>query len=697
MHADPRKSAQPQEGMRRDVGPLSLPDEFDSAACLPAKVTENGVYHESRRGARLAAELVASGTPQDLRLAERVLDAVLACQERHSDDPHYGNFLWMAEDEAVEDLNAVEFNLEALIPMMVRHGERLPADAQARVLEAIRLGLREIERLDVLVAYSNIAVLDIVNTALGGELLDEAGIAARGYRKLVEWMAFTDQRGIPFEYNSPTYTPVVIRALKLLDELTRHSETRIRARTAAARLGLSAALHIHLRTGRWAGPHSRAYHPTVICETEPERLTFERWLEDGTLPAWLGDALPCRPEAMQVDETAAGERDMSITTYHSRSFSLGTATSGSGGQANVMMVHYDRPGADRPGVLYTRYLVNDKWLGDFYHATDRTRSRNLIDEGRFYGVQSGSRAIGLYTPSRLSVTSSAEATLIFTDRAAIDGVWIGEARAATLPAVVGQDEVVVIESGAVRMAVRPLTRTALGRSAPVWLVERGGNLVLQLYNYLGPEKRFWELNWPGAFYQGTPQCGLYLEVAERCQHANAPAFARTVSAGRLLDHTELGFVYAGERERLWRVEYARDGALLGIEVDLMSWQLRRRWTEAGDLGWPMLASPIARETRSGEVIVGDARLRCGPEAGWLFACPERNRWVAGYHGLSPAPFELTVPGGRVSVEAMGTGTVVWDAGAVRVEAVSLAGMPHVEGGALQSLSTCLEGEHGIGH
>ena len=184
--------------MGGNVEPLALPESFDPVAYLPAKVTENGVYHESRRGARLAAELVANGTPQDLQLAERVLDAVLACQERHSDDPHCGNFLWMAEDEVVEDLNAVEFNLEALIPMMIRHGERLPAATQARVLGAIRLGLREIERLDVLVAYSNIAVLDIVNTALGGELLGEAGVAARGYRKLVEWMAFTDQHGIPF-------------------------------------------------------------------------------------------------------------------------------------------------------------------------------------------------------------------------------------------------------------------------------------------------------------------------------------------------------------------------------------------------------------------------------------------------------------------------------------------------------------------
>jgi hypothetical protein len=683
--------------MTPDTASLDLPDDFDPAACLPAKVTENGVYHESRRGARLAAQLVANGTDPDLELAERVLDAVLACQERHPEDPHHGNFLWMAEDQVVEDLNAVEFNLESLIPMMKRHAQRLPGAMQARVLDAIRLGLSEIERLDVLVAYSNIAVLDIVNTVLGGELLEDPRIAGRGYRKLVEWMAFTDRHGIPFEYNSPTYTPVVIRALKLLADLTEHGATRVRARTAAARLGLSAALHLHPGTGRWAGPHSRAYHPTVVCETEPELRMFERWLADGTLPAWLSDALRCRPSTLQVDETAAGERDMAITTYHSPSFSLGTAASGFGGQANVMMVHYARPGAPKPGVLYTRYLVNDKWLGDFYHATDRTRSRNLIDEGRFFGVQSGPRAIGLYAPRRLGPTSSAKLALVFADRAAVDGIWIDDAQVTALPAEVGEDQVVVVECDEVRIAVRPLSRMALGRDAPAQLVERGRDLVLELYNYLGPEKRFWELGWPGAFFQGTPRCGVYLEVAEREQHSDATALAAMVSAGQLIDDAETAFVYAGERERLWRLEYTRDGAALGIEVDLMAWGLKRRWTEAGDLGWPMLASAIAGETRGGEVEVGDATLRCGPEAGWLLACPERRRWVAAYHGLAPAPLALTVPGGRVDIEAMGTGIVVWDEGTVHVAAVSLSGAPNIEGGTLGSTETCLEGEYGIGH
>lgn len=659
--------------------PLPLPDNFNPETFMLSKVTENGVFHESRQGASFAARLVANGAPEDLELAHKVLAAVLRAQERHPDDPHYGNFMWMIEDTVVQDLNAVEFNLEHLIPMMLQHAERLSPEMQVRVLEAIRLGLDEIRRLDVLPVYTNITLLDILNTCLGGELLGDTTVAQRGYNKLVLWMALTDRQGHPFEYNSPTYGAVDIRVLGRLAALVRHADTRIRARTALARLGLSAALHIHTATGRWAGPHSRAYHPSVVCETEPEIAMLRRWIAEDILPAWIADALDARPETFQVDETAFAERQLGLTTFHSPSFALGVSVKEAGGQSDVMMCHYERPGADRPGepgperpgVLYTRYLTDDKWLGDFYHATDRTTSRNLVEEGQFYGVQRGNRAIGLYTVGRLGTIHSAKAAFIWTQREWIDEIWVGERRVEVLPAEVPPGEVVVIGSGKVFFALLPLTRTDLGRDAPMRLVERAGELVLEIYNYLGPEKGFWEMGWPGAFYKGKPQCGIYLEVAERSVYPDGCAFGQVVASGSLVDATAAPFTYAAEGERLWTVEYTRAGQTLGIEVDLMAWALKRRWTQNGELGWPMLESQVARQSRDGHIEVGDATLDCGKESAWLFASPSTGRYVAAYHGLLPAPLALTTPGGTVEIPAMGTGVVVWNKGEVTVEALNV--------------------------
>ena len=655
-----------------DADPLSLPPNFNPETNLLTHVTEYGTFHQSRQGAALALRLVANGTEQDLALAHKVLEATLACQETDPADPHYGNFYWMAEDEMVFDLNAVEFNLEYLIPLMIQFADRLSAAMQQAVLQAIRLGLDEIRRLDVLVAYTNITVLDILNTCLGGELLNETAIAQRGYQKLVDWMAFTDQFGHPFEFNSPTYIAVTLRALKQLSDLVQDNATRIRAKTIAARLGLSVALHIHPKTGRWAGPHSRAYHSSVVGETPPEIELLHTWANIGVIPAWVPDAVTERPAAgMTVRETAYPERNYDLTTYHSDTYSLGVAASEFGGQSNVLLAQFLRPAADRPGVLYSRYLLNDKWLGDSYHPTDRTQSRNLLDEGRFFGVQRGPCAIGLYAPADLGLCTSAKACLIWTGRDQVDEIWVDDSPVTALPAVVSPGQVVVIGSGTVWFAIRPLSLTALGREAPIQLVERAGDLVLEFYNYRGPEKHFWEMNWPGAFYKGQPQCGFYLEMAERSAYPDGRAFAQTVAAGDLIDEVATPFTYAGQGERNWRVAYTRGDQSLGLEVDLMQWQLKRRWTEQGDLDWPMLESPIARQTRSGRIELGEATLTCGPEAAWLFANPTARRWVAGYHGQTPAPLRLAVPGDTVELAAMGTGTVIWDNGVVTIEGLGV--------------------------
>ncbi len=662
--------------------PLTLPENYNPDTYLLSKTTENGLFHESRAGARLAEELVANGAPQDIELAHRVLDATLNCQETALDDPHRGNFYWMAEDDVVGDLNAVEFNLEKLIPMMLHHADRLSDAMQQRVLAAIELGLEEIQRIDVAVMYSNITALDVVNTCLGGELLGNAAIARRGYDKLIKWMLFTDQNGIPTECNSPTYTSVVIRALKRLTDNVQHESTRIRARTLAARMALSTGLHIHRKTGRWAGPHSRAYQPSVVAETPPEIELVNAWIEEGALPHWTADLLQYPAEPFQITETALAKVQGVITTYQSASFALGISSREYSGQSNVMMAHIHREGADRPGVLYTRYLTGDKWLGDFYHATDRTKSRNLIEEGLFFGTQSGARAIGLYTPKDIGTTTSAKAAFIITQRQYVDEIWLGEDQVDSLPVDVAEGKTIVIGTGDALIGIRPLSRTDLGRSAPIRIVERQGDLVLEIYNYLGSQKPFWEM-WPqGPFFKGFPQCGVYLELAERSAYDDGQAFVQTIDSGTLIDEADAPFVFDGTTDRNWTVAYSRDDETLGIQIELMHWELKRRWTQDGDLGFPMLKSPMALQNRGGDITIGDATLTCGEEAAWLWANPDGKRYVVGYHGPTPAPLKLTVPGGSVAVEAMGTGTLVWDDGSVTVEALDITEMPKVEGGQL---------------
>jgi len=157
-----------------------------------------------------------------------------------------------------------------------------------------------------------------------------------------------------------------------------------------------------------------------------------------------------------------------------------------------------------------------------------------------------------------------------------------------------------------------------------------------------------------------------------------------VALGRLLDVSAEPFVYDGQSERLWTVEYSRDGQTVGIEVDLMTWHLTRRWTEAGELGFPMLKSPLARQSREGHVQIGDATAEADGGPVWLYANVEGAQWVAGYQGPNPSSLILTVPHGKVEIPRMSTGTICWDRGAVTVDAVGLTAEPVVVGGETKS-------------
>ncbi len=637
------------------------------------------IFHSTVPSAGLAAELMASRAPAAIAEAAAIFRAVLACQEVRNTDPHRGNFRWEREDKVVEDLNAVQFVLFYCIPVLCKASDALPADLVAAMRRAIALGLEEIARIDVAPAYTNIVLKDITNSCLGGQLLGDDTIGQRGREKLVRWMAHVDTYGLPAEYNSPNYASVAVRVLACLAELTEDEHTRIRARTMLARLGLSAALHVHPSIGCWAGPFSRVYSHAVFNANAFNADDVRTWLDGGQLPAWIGDLLQRPNVPQQIDETAHGEEPVVLSTYHSPSFCLGVASCELKTQevifialqSSVFHAQYRRADGAPCGVLFSRYILDDQWLS-FQTTPSRAPGQVVPEEGHFYGVHERGRAIGLYAPRGLDAwtrRTSAKAVLVWTEVERVDEIWVGQHAVDSLPAAVPQGEVVVVGSGALWTAVLPLERTDLGGGAPIRLVELDGHLALAMYNYTGPAKTFWEMAKPGSFYQGQPRCGFYAELAERTAYVSGADFAAEVARGTLIDEAAPSATYTAGSERPLRVEYARDDRVLGIEVDLYEWSLKRRWTQDGSLGWPMHESPYVRQSTSGQVSIGDATLTCDKGPVWLCACPGGKRYVAAYSGSGMTSLRLEVPGDVVELAEMGAGTVVWDEGQVEIEAI----------------------------
>ena len=668
----------------------AAPLAYDPAVHLVANTIDNGVFHSAWMSAEYTAALIEAGSAAEIERGEAVIGAVLLCQDMDERSPHYGNFRWEYEDAAVEDLNAVQFVLMRLIPLLLTRPDRLSEALVARVAERIRIALAAVRRIDVSPVYSNIVAQDIANSILGGQLLGAPEYTQRGLHKLRAWLSLIDQSGIPHEYNSPTYSFVSIEALRKVVALSANEAAGALAQVIIARIGLSVALRLHPETGRLAPPHCRAYYPQLAFESPPEARAFSRLIAEGALPAWLDALLKHRPCPLMVSETSDALAGTVISSYLDSEFSIGVATQELAtqsnrfisNQSNVFAIHYGRGKHSTPGVVFSRYLINDKWLGDYRTTPSRTNDHVFRDEGSFRGLLAGPRAFGLYTSRELdawSRCSSAKAALIWNRAADVDEIWVDGAPIDNLPVDVPESALIVIGCGDAYILLRPLDRTRLGSEAPVRIVEHRGCLLVEMYNYLGPAKTFWELANPGAFFQGYVRNGFYAEVVARHQYASGRAAHDAFANAQITETLEDALTFDGDNQRNWSLSYSDGARNLGIEIDLMRWRIQRRWVDGDTLGFPMLASPIAVQDRSGEIILGAARLRCAPAPAWLLAIPEAELWVGAYHGPQASTLSLDLPKGRVDIESLEAGIVVWDRGRVSVDALGLAAEPTVAG------------------
>ena len=540
-----------------EEGARLLASRWDEAAamCLGAP-HEHAAGHDPRGTLAYAGVLFAAG---DSERARRAVRAVLAMQERTRAHAHLGNFRWMLEEETVRDLNAVEFLLDGLADLLRDHEPAMGGALASEVREAMRLGLAEIDRLDVHPSYTNIFLSDACNRALCGQAIGDARVVTRGAERVDAWLAFTARSGAPHEYNSPTYLAVDIERMAKLAEHGAGAALRARALVAEQLLWRHAAAHWHPPTAQLVGPHSRSYFDGWTGAPGFLKLILWKLLGDDLLRApspyaargreegHLGiargrfhppaDAIGLLQEKaypyehIDVADAVRGQR---LTTYMTRDYALGTAsrafTVGEPPEPwpgpNSLLLHVRREGAPGFAVLHLRYVVDDH---------DHGGHEELIDEGTFVGAQVRNRALCAYgLQPRLRPMRSAKLSLRMLG--AGDGVLIGGRRAGALPAAVRPGEAVTIDAGAAYVALVPLAPTEMGTGAGIELRRTGYLLALDVYNYRGPAKQFWEYrSLGGPFFKTNIRAACAVEVASREDFPGLEAFAAHIAATPLRD------------------------------------------------------------------------------------------------------------------------------------------------------------------
>jgi hypothetical protein len=528
----------------------------------------------------------------DSALVEEIISRALDLQELREDDPHYGNFRWFHEDEAVTDLNACQFIVEALVHLLLRAGDRLSDQAKERIFGAIKLALCEAERLDVHWSYTNIHLLDALNNILGGQLLGDEQIRGRGETRLAQWAQRTKEAGAPHEFNSPTYAAVQINALAAIARFAQHKATSELALEMEQFIWRHVVRYWHAPTMQLGGPHSRAYRRDVTGASGFLKVVLYKLLGDPRLlastPYYSGPdtegevhvALTeyhCPEDAARmfrdVETRDVSEHvgpDMTLAARITPEFALGTMSRQYGvGEPpepwpmhNSCILYYSKPTPPGYGVVYCRYRINAGPVG----TPSRTAAPPWLDiweDGVFRTTQEGGRALVAYGLSPRGQRPTESLRLDIRLHGALDGgdLSIAGAPLNGEPLPIDSGEALAVADGNTYLGIKPIAPSKLGHGPTCVVWQDGDELVVSIINYEGPPKVFWEFrSLSGPFFKGNVKNGFVLWVAARSQFRSLEDFYETLASLHLTDRT-LGSVR--------RIECGVSPEQLVLEYDLL--------------------------------------------------------------------------------------------------------------------------------
>ncbi len=223
--------------------------------------------HPTRDTLEYALLLLEAGGADRAARAARIVERILSLQETDPSSNWYGLWGYYVEEPAPKmspaDWNWADFNGSLLLLIEYRHGSRLSPALRRNVREGIRHAARSVQRRNVSMTYTNIAVQGSFVTLAAAQLLDDAELRRYAAERLRRFAAAIDLTGSFAEYNSPTYANVTIVNLTRMRMTLRDSEDLELVDRIHTRAWLHLGKHWHTPTRQLAGPHSRSYSTDI--------------------------------------------------------------------------------------------------------------------------------------------------------------------------------------------------------------------------------------------------------------------------------------------------------------------------------------------------------------------------------------------------------------------------------------------------
>lgn len=359
--------------------------------------------HPTRTALDYALALLRSDDAAYHRRAEDVITRILTLQDTDPVSATYGIWPWLAEESLAEmappDWNWADFCGMRLALLLADHREQLSPERVEAMRRSLGHAAWSIFRRNVRPGYTNIAVMGAGVAAAAGELLDEPRLTDYGRHRLVGVVAHTARHGGFNEYNSPTYTVVVLHECEHILHLVADGECRTAAETLRRLAWETIADSFHPGTGQWAGPHSRTYTdriPASLCRylSQQTGITVQPHPAAPVRGAELPEPyhLPCPPDLLprfqalpeaeiSVERSFLAsedeERSVSGVTWLSRDACLGSVNHDCLWTQRRPLLGYWRTADDPALVLRLRFLKDGVDFASVYVRNRQEGSRIL--------------------------------------------------------------------------------------------------------------------------------------------------------------------------------------------------------------------------------------------------------------------------------------------------------------------------------
>ena len=372
---------------------------------------KGGSIHSTRSALGYAVALLDTGDEKWLARACEILDTVIALQDTNPASKTYGIWSWYLEEPLAKmsppDWNWADFCGVQLLQVAIDHRSRLPSALATRVDESIRHAARSIERRNVSVGYTNIALMGTYVTYVASELYGWADLKDYASKRLLRFYDYTKEQGAFTEYNSPTYSMVALAELGRMRLHIQDTAARPLINDLYRLVWEDIARHFHAPSRQWAGPHSRCYSTLLSSSTlNTIQLSCNDALPWGIDKPDIAEQrlpLPCPPDLIPFFQRLESPREVVKTylkaeppligtTWLEPAFTLGSANRCEfWNQRRGVIAYWGTP--QKPASLHVRFLRDGYDFSDAQLFTAQHRGDLLA--AVTFGTDGGNTHISL--------------------------------------------------------------------------------------------------------------------------------------------------------------------------------------------------------------------------------------------------------------------------------------------------------------